>query len=68
MWTDTRYIYVELPTAAGLLPLHSFLPFREQGLSCALDLFRTTTDTAGFPSFHLSQGPQLVNHPPRPLD
>ena len=50
MWTDTRYIYVELPTAAGLPPCILSFPFREQGLSRALDLLRTkATDTAGLP-------------------
>lgn len=50
MWTDTRYIYVELPTADGCPPCILSYPFREQGLSRALDLLRTkATDLAGPP-------------------
>jgi len=50
MWTDSRNIYVELPTLQGVPPCILSYPLREQGLSRALDLLRTkATDTAGVP-------------------
>ena len=50
MWTDTRYIYVELPTAAGLPPCILSFPSVSKVYPRALDLLRTkATDTAGLP-------------------